>query len=72
MQPEKTSEKFVKLEPFADQQAQKIQDNTEQSPRQYQKQQINQIFKVEGENRAIVLNDGENDRVLIGYQKDAF
>lgn len=30
----------------------------------------NQI--VQGQNKSIILNDGKTDRLVIGYQKDAF
>jgi len=27
---------------------------------------------IDGSNRQIVINDGENDRIIIGYQKEGF
>jgi len=29
-------------------------------------------LKIDGENRRIILNDGTNDRILIGYQSGGF
>jgi len=31
-----------------------------------------QQIKLDGKNKRIIVNDGVNDRILIGYQKDGF
>lgn len=40
--------------------------------RTYSRTTVTQQTLVEGDNKAIVLNDGTNARILIGYQKDGF
>lgn len=40
--------------------------------RVYMRTNVTQPTYVEGENRSIILNDGNNDRILIGYQKNGF
>lgn len=69
MQDEKSTDKFNYLTPHNEQLDPQLENLAEQSPRQYQKQQIGQILRIEGENRAIALNDGENDRLFMGYQE---
>ena len=40
--------------------------------RVYNRTNVTQQTLVEGANKAIILNDGVNDRILIGYQKGGF
>lgn len=40
--------------------------------RTYSRTTVTQQTLVEGDNKAIILNDGTNTRILIGYQKDGF
>ncbi len=34
--------------------------------------QISQFTEVAGKNKTIILNDGDNDRIIIGYSKGGF
>jgi hypothetical protein len=52
-----------------------IQDKAVQEmnyDRTYGRTNVTQQTLVEGANKAIILNDGVNDRILIGYQKGGF
>lgn len=69
MQDEKNTDSFNYLTPRNEQLDPQLENLAEQSPRQYQKQQIGQVLRIEGENRAIALNDGDNDRLFMGYQE---
>ena len=40
--------------------------------RMLNRQQYTQQTVIQGTNKAILLNDGVNDRILIGYQKGGF
>lgn len=40
--------------------------------RMYKRQSFLQDQRVEGQNRSIILNDGNVDRMIIGYSKDSF
>ena len=40
--------------------------------RVYNRTNVTQQTLEEGANKAIILNDGVNDRILIGYQKGGF
>lgn len=40
--------------------------------RLYKRQSVSENQRVEGQNKSIVLNDGNVDRMIIGYSKDSF
>lgn len=40
--------------------------------RLYKRQSFAENQRVEGQNKSIVLNDGEVDRMIIGYSKNSF
>ena len=71
MELEKRNDGFNTLQSNDETLNERFDDQSTQSPRQYQKQQINQILRIEGENRAIIFNDGSNDRALLGFQEVA-